>query len=167
MIVDFFNLCIGRINDDFLLFRNLDIGHGDRNPSAGGIRKAEFFDFVQNIGCQGIAEPTVALRNQFAQFLLVHQTSEHRSIRTVLLELFRQRFVKDVTAQRCRNQPALRDTNPNFLVQSDESEVIGLQRFIAAGKSPRRQPFLLQALAFRRFAFNGQVIRPQNHILRG
>ncbi len=148
MIVDFLDLRVGRIDDDFLLFGNFDIGYGNCNPGACGIRKAEFFDFVQDIGGQGIAEPAVALCYQFSQFLFVHQTPQVRPIRTILFEFFRQRFVKDITAQRCRNQTVFRNPDPDFLVQSDKSEVISLQRFIAAGKCPRRQPFLLQTLAF-------------------
>ena len=143
MTVDFFYLSIRSGDDNLFLFRDFNIRNGNRDSRTRRISKAQFFDFIQNVRSLSIAKSAITVSNQFAQFFFVHQFAEFLAVRTVLFQFLGKGFIKDKATHGSCNQSMPWNTDPDFFMQCDEREMIGLKCFIATRVSMQRQSFTL------------------------
>ena len=86
-----------RVCDDFLLlWRDDDIGDGDRHARNAGVVVAEIFHIVDDLSGLGRAKVIVAVRNELAELLLVHENAEAPLARCLVLTVVTELLGQDL-----------------------------------------------------------------------
>ena len=164
-VITAFNLIdnLLRIVDDGLLLRRHD-NVGDCNGHTGyaGVVITEVLNIIDNVRRFRSTKSVVALGNELAQFLLVHEHAQAPLVGFFILvevtDFFRQDFVENHAAQRGLNQTITIDAALNSGLQIEVMLLISEQRF---GNTGQHLAFATGTGANLR-----QVIGTQNHVLR-
>ena len=153
-----------RIRDDFLfLRRDDDIGYGDRHACDAGVVVAEIFHMVDDLGRLGRTEVIVAVGDELAEFLLVHENTEAPlaglRILSVMTEFVGQDLAENKASERTPDKAVALNLHADLRLQIEHLLLIRKQRLGDARKD--------LALTLCTGPYLREVVGAEHHVLRG